>query len=135
MAGSQCRETGFTLVELMVVVLILGILVSIAVPIYTEARETVEATSCLANQRTISGAVDTMIAAGIDTSSASEGVFGPGGSGWFPLLVWSGGDGWVKSQPTCPQGRSAYYMTAAGAVIGDNNDTSPIGFKEGHRLP
>ena len=49
-------EEGFTLVELMVVVLIIGILVSIAIPVFNSMTEKARLRTCLANQRTIQGA-------------------------------------------------------------------------------
>lgn len=51
------KERGFTLIELSVVVLILSVLVLIALPVYSVARETVWKNSCKANLRIIDGAV------------------------------------------------------------------------------
>jgi len=50
------NNKGFTLVELMVVVVILGILVAIAVPIYNSITGNAERNACHANLRTIDGA-------------------------------------------------------------------------------
>ncbi len=47
------KHTGFTLVELMVVVAVLGILVAIAVPIYTSNTEAAIIATDLANLQTL----------------------------------------------------------------------------------
>ncbi|MDR9757892.1 MAG: prepilin-type N-terminal cleavage/methylation domain-containing protein [Thermoanaerobacterales bacterium] len=46
---------GFTLVELMVVLLIIGILVAIAIPIYNATQKNAKMKACQANIRTIDG--------------------------------------------------------------------------------
>lgn len=51
------NQKGFTLVELMVVVVIIGILVAIAVPVYNTVTEKAELSAIKANLRTIDGAV------------------------------------------------------------------------------
>ena len=50
------NKKGFTLVELMIVVVILGILVAIAVPVYSSVTRNAEKKTCFANMRMISGA-------------------------------------------------------------------------------
>ena len=50
------NQKGFTLVELMVVVVIIGILIAIAVPIYKNIQTNAEVNACKANQRSIEGA-------------------------------------------------------------------------------
>ncbi|MDO8886491.1 prepilin-type N-terminal cleavage/methylation domain-containing protein [Candidatus Oleimmundimicrobium sp.] len=52
-------EKGFTLVELMVVILIIGILVGIAIPVYNQAQAKAKANACKANLRTLDGAIQT----------------------------------------------------------------------------
>ena len=64
------KEEGFTLVELMVVVLIIGILVAIAIPVFNSAKKNAQKKSCFANQRTIDGATNSY--------QAEFGVFPPG---------------------------------------------------------
>ena len=48
-------KKGFTLVELMVVVVIIGILTAIAIPVYNSVQEKAERNACHANLRTIDG--------------------------------------------------------------------------------
>ena len=52
----MCRKDGFTLVEIMIVVAIIGLLGSIAIPNYLQARETSKGTLCASNLEKIDGA-------------------------------------------------------------------------------
>jgi prepilin-type N-terminal cleavage/methylation domain-containing protein len=124
------KDEGFTLVELMVVVLIIGILVAIAVPVFLNASANAQAKSCQANQRTIVGAIQTALSSQTSTASVTaNGNFSAANTtGWGSVLVPT----YIKTIPHCPSHTAAfYYMTIAGAVTGDN---SAAGFDTNHVL-
>ena len=59
MKRSTSRRGGFTLVEIMIVVAIIGLLAAIAIPNFVKARNTAQATGCINNLRQIDGAKQT----------------------------------------------------------------------------
>lgn len=52
------RKTGFTLVEIMIVVAIIGLLAAIAVPAFMKARNNARRSSCVNNMRLIEASKD-----------------------------------------------------------------------------
>lgn len=98
------KEEGFTLVELMVVVLIIGILVAIAIPVFNAARARAEQRTCFANQRTVEGAVQQYLADDTGNSIADLSTAAD--------LV----PDFLAAEPTCPTTGEAYTIQASGLV-------------------
>jgi len=94
MAMRYTEEDGFTLVELMVVVLIIGILVAIAVPLFRATKDNAAKKACFANQRTIETAVEMWCGKHGQDASPLAGVV----TGGHPLL----GEYVMRPTPRCP---------------------------------
>ncbi len=122
------RESGFTLIELMVVMLVIGILVSIAAPVYLNAAANAEARSCQANQTVISNSVEVALAMRVDTSTVGAGdAVLDAGSGWGNVLL----PEYIKTAPRCPTSHELYNMSPEGVILGDQGAGSQTFVNQG----
>ena len=111
-------DNGFTLVELMTVVLLLGILIALAVPIFASVRSTAEQRTCFANQRTIEGAAQMY--------RAATGGYPPAAAIDVTHALITGR--YIQNPPVCPKvGTGAYYTIDSSGTVG-----TPAGCPHGH---
>ncbi|MBI1334296.1 MAG: prepilin-type N-terminal cleavage/methylation domain-containing protein [Armatimonadetes bacterium] len=115
MKRNNMRNRAFTLVEIMIVVLIIGILMAIAVPNFVKARESSRKNSCIANLKQIDSAKEQW---------AMDNKKDAGASVAMTDLV--GATLYLKANPSCPSG---------GTYTVDNIGTNPSCSVSGHALP
>src|SRR6266478_6618514 len=87
------RKSGFTLVEIMIVVAIIALLAAIAIPNFVKARTPSQTSACIANLKQIDGAKATWALEQKKTSSDT-----PGTTDLFGATLY------IRSTPNCPAG-------------------------------
>jgi prepilin-type N-terminal cleavage/methylation domain-containing protein len=97
-------KAGFTLVEIMIVVAIIGLLAAIAIPNFVKARETAQKNACINNLRQIDGAKQQWA---LETKAASDAT--PVDNDIAPYLK-------GNVMPVCPVGEAAYTINSVTTV-------------------
>ena len=131
------KQTGFTLVEIMIVVLIIGILLAIAIPNFVAARESSRAKACIGNLKQIDSATQqycmdkklnaTSYSSALPTLDTTAGTGLVGAAAYLRTVPSCPAGGTEKVAPTLPDTPFCTISgtsTNATAVTGSNTDSN-----------
>jgi prepilin-type N-terminal cleavage/methylation domain-containing protein len=111
MKVNTSRKSGFTLVEIMIVVAIIGLLAAIAIPNFVRARENSQINACVANLKQIDGAIQTWA---LEQKKATGGAITYlGGSAATPSVA-GHAEAYIRVEPKCPAGNGSYTVNKVG---------------------
>lgn len=119
-------KKGFTLVEIMIVVAIIGLLAAIAIPSFMRARLTAQQNACINNLRQIEAAKDQFALENGLTNAAP--ITGADDTARFTALVSAGAStGYIKQFPLCPASTTITNTTRTAALSASDYTVNPVG--------
>ncbi len=117
MKNKVSRKAGFTLVEIMIVVAIIGLLAAIAIPNFVRARTTSQQDACINNLRLIDAAKQQWA---LEQSQSSTSQPAASGTDLQPYL----GHGSSGELPSCPADSAQTWTTSYGTTAALGNVTT-----------
>ena len=110
MSATLKAYRGFTLIEIMIVIVILGVLAALSVPCYRQYIRDSHRSACLANLKTLYGAVEQRRMKGLDEIGIDE---------------LCGALGYVIGKPRCPAEESQPYDISGEVPVCPNAEKYP----------